>query len=608
MISDLAFWKSEGIVEEDSTIPHKIMPISYWKTTATNPCTINVSTLVEEPIQYVGENDRWETLSGVVANGKYFDNPNGEGKYLNIVAGQLVETIETINNVCDRGSVITYNSMPTPSSYDVYGNTMICAYAEEHIVVSYNMTSGLNPVGTIVAGIRGEVDIGLYDAPNRPRLNFPSFVKFNPDSGNFAVYSSGFCKSFKEFTISGTFIAQFMDNSLVPSTNQLLYNFPVDGQMAHTPLNPNGLIGLLTPDVSDTVPENIANDQWFVTGMDFVNTDGNQPTLFVGMWKYSNVERNMYKIYALARHDNDPSYNCVAIPIYEGSSYSAGSVDDELISDFCVTKKTNNYQGTGKTRVEIVLIRPRGLSYKMYQQYTMSWDFQLGLTMLITSGSFLDNGDFSYLVDNDELKYNVRAECRVAYNNNNSQRSILVSFMSYKIRRWDAIVAGLTNILATGGTLVAFGSLGLTLKGAATWGVIFENFLSLGLITVSGVLFSLVVIGLGVLVYILTRPKDQILYTTRRIVANITAEPTTYTYFVGHAVEDKNQYLHEAWFKTDGSESHILATNNSNSASGTDTIMYASLFNESKTDSTKNIRILKGPYNLKRVGTSDAFS
>src|SRR5690606_38319395 len=154
--------------------------------------------------------------------------------------------------------------------------------------------------------------------------------------------------------------------------------------------------------------------------------------------------------------------------------------------------------------------------------------------------------------------------------------------------------------------VVGLGALGIALKGASARGVIFET--ALGGITVAGTIFTAVVIAAGILVYILTRPKDQILYVTVRIIADTSTNTTTYSYNIGSAVEDSNATLHEAWFLTNGAESHISATNNSSAGAGTDTIMYASLIAESAQNTGVTTGILKGPYNLKREATTSAFS
>lgn len=512
--------------------------VDMWKTNASNPCTINVSTLVYEPLMYNSNDDKYYvTSTHALASGKYFDNPDGQGYYMVIISGVLQKGLEQATNVCNRlpnneatKSYFEQELKGIVSSYDVYNNYVLVAYSNLHIVVRYTKDMYGAP-GKIVAGSLSTMDLGLS---NNSLLANPNRIKVNPTNGDFVVYSNGFQQTFKVFTINGVFKYKCNDSTDPSSTtSNLNYKDPLPNDIPGVPANWNGLVGKLTfrdYGSGDSQIDKSTNELWSVEQLDFYTSPGgNVETILVGIWNLNkDTEENRYEIYAI--HYN-PGGHTFGIPTYVQKLYEVHNYKhdgDELIPSFCISKVVP--LNSTSDRVEIVVIFPKWTGsnsvYRLIELKFRASATELGgiLPGYSSLGPIRDVNSYSHHIGSEQFRGNLKSEIR-----RNSSGELILHTMNYRYSKWLYrrevakqwfITANLTNAAVGLGFALyswAQGVNAILISGTA-WGVI-------------GIVIAFAAI---IVVHLLNKPDKHAKYTVVKIQPSSGSSETTYTDFGGH--------------------------------------------------------------------------
>lgn len=516
----------------------------YWKTIASNPCSVNPDTFTHEPLYFNEADGKYYVASTMaLANGKYFDNPYGQGKYLNIVDGVPDDTIESINYVCNR---LPDNEAPRSyfedelngvrTSVDVYNNYILIAYGNLNIVVRYPksaMTTN-TAVGKIVAGEIGTTDVGKTV---NAYLNLPLLIKANPANGNFVVYSGGYFKSFKVFDINGNFLYRHMDSDNPDSTTSNLNYKPSAPQyVVSIPANWTGIVGKLTyrdfGSSSSQLDQTIDN-LWYLEAMDFVTIPGtNTETVFILLYSHVNsTGANNFAIYALYHYPAGELFGTPTIVQNLATGTSGVTEDkDELIPTMCVSKMYST--GVDQARVELTFIHPLGTGDKNYQQveYRLEHYLEAGIIpwMNPATSTVVTIGNFNYDVGNQKFDFSIKTDIK-----KDSSNKLIVAVCSYKFKRWDYQREQLEFWAANAsvaGVLVAMGFILQNLPGTSvSWKIFGITPTTQGLI---GVAIAAVIQVAAFL--LIPKPTKRVHYTVFTITPSSGGGATTYTRNSGH--------------------------------------------------------------------------
>lgn len=532
----------------------------YWKTTAINPCTINVNTLIKEPLFYDYLTDKYYVAAtGEFADGKYFSNSKGNGIYIVIVAGTIQSnTIESLNYSCNRdytGYVQYADIKPKITSQDTYGDYIFCVYSTLNIVVRYpNNHENGNPTGLVVAGNIGQQDLGRGTPLEEPLLSAPTYIKCCHASNRFVVYSNGMHKSFKVFDINGNFLYKFRDSVSQSSSSNLEYQTPGANEVGYIPMNPNGLVGLLGAkhfgDTESAMTQTVAN-LWHVVAMDFIRI-GSADIVFVGLWRFSKTGNvNSFMIMSLSQIVGATSgLNCRVNTLYSLPSFSQRQ--NEIIPGFSVSR-VNSVSGEATSRwINIAVVIPRAFE----ETTTVGWMFsdlrEVRWKYYLTGNNPNYNNNTNRkvsLVPFDlgltPLRENVVAEVRRGFNG-----EIAVLAICSHIKRSDIILEYLVHVLATGGTAATLLAIGLQLQGASEWFPIWNN--AFGIkdfeITGAGLTFTIVALAITWWVYKETKPDPRLIYSVFYLIPD-SSTPTVYNYEFAHSLKS---------FVSGNSMNHIL--------------------------------------------------
>ena len=490
---------------------------SYWKTTSNDPCNIDVSTLIEVEILKDPDDGKWYELDKGVAtpaNGKYFLNPEGNGRYYVYSNGVQEESSASINYSCFRfpDNKIMAKQLSMPGSFDTYGNYMYVAYPAENIVVRFSIAEGGSTVanklnrdaeGEIVAGQYGKMDLGGGTAEEASLLSTPSLIKCNPDNGDFVVYSDGNIKHFKAFKSDGTYMYRFMDQS--PSTpGHLEYPAPVGNDIEGLPTKPSrsgGLLDQLTMKFSTSNPSDAdirtqISNTWKITSLEFFSgTTGSQPTdsdgnhiLVLNMWRRLSNGLNEHKLARITKvSDYFPESNCDVVPELTIPSASLIGEGDEIPSTVLLHK---HQLSSNKTRISLLTIKPRSLSYNQFQLEELRYTYDRDIRLPIDEDrEVLNKGLHSYQPRRD-FKGSIRIHA--TYSKRDDSVKFIASTYEYDLNSYffqsvKAVSAGAGSAGGAGLLLFVFRNSIPPLVELGTWlGIQF---------TLSGVL-----LGVGILV------------------------------------------------------------------------------------------------------------
>jgi hypothetical protein len=271
----------------------------------------------------------------ILANFHFFPTDSLVLGFKQIISG-VIQDYSTTYTQCVPSTNVYYQDMGTPADISIYGNNMLACYPNQHVVVKYNLSTGTNPTGVIVAGVLNNVCTG----PSMPTyLNTPMLVEWKDDGQKFVVYSGGPFKTLKIFSASGVFF-RTTDFSNSPVDSEWAYNTPSGGdplQYYITPSSTTSLVGLLTS--FSTSLDNF----WIPVSLNFAsrNSSGDKcDDIFIGLWNKTNANINKFKIYAVSMFNyTGSSSNSSTKLVYNNTGYVIPSETD-LIRSFKIIKTT----------------------------------------------------------------------------------------------------------------------------------------------------------------------------------------------------------------------------------------------------------------------------
>lgn len=424
---------------------------TYWRTTASNPCTVDVSTLEEIELIYNDSDKKYYYAStGGLASGSFFDNEKGSGVYMVINAGVVEASAGSSNNrSCMRGPVYRNDISEYESAFDTSGNYIFICYSILNIVVRYPLTGGgSNPQGTIVAGGMGANDLGHMTSTENTFLNNPNLIKCNHSNSTFAVYSSGVVKSVKIFNYSGALIRSLYDTT--DPGSMFRYQTPTSSEIAKYPINPNGLLGKLTYKHYGTTEANTTrsvNELWTAVSIDYFlgSSASDSYVVLLGIWN-KNDGVNNYEIWSFCAVPS-PLPSGTARVNLEFTSYGHSFNNRDIISSFC---RVNTSGSVHKLLMMHPLGGPDPIRGYRQTHLEMTYTTTSGLPGF-TSKTVTDLGSFPYGIGSKTIEGHVACDIRVS-----TEGNVLCGVMVHGKSKWDTIYEAIrswVSVAATGGLL-----------------------------------------------------------------------------------------------------------------------------------------------------------
>lgn len=402
-------------------------------------------------------------------SGTIFETSNKDTNFIRYVDGVPQDSTE---NVCPTiPSVIRWSEMGPPSDISKYGNLILAAYPEYHVIIKYDISTGTDPIGTIVAGEWYRERRNIYD--NNQWLNQPTHVEWRDDGLAFVVFSGG---GYKFFTYYNYHVPSGLSIFITVAGGE---SFDYQGQIdqGYTTKPPeNGLLmDLLTPRLSN---DESANDRFFLVRKLQYNKGvyDNADVVTVGIYNKQNDGYNGFAIYAFVRDPDSllGEYIQEQWVLYYTDLIRDG--DSDIVRDFAVTKKTSGNSAIGETFFQIAVVTPRStahggsdrfryyglheVSYRLYKGTAGTGAtnaYRLGNIGTTPSTSRLVGHYRINSVNNNQYSSHVKAD--INYVNG----YLYVTVMAAKVGNWksikDFLKEAFTSVGSIAGTTVLAGAL-----------------------------------------------------------------------------------------------------------------------------------------------------
>lgn len=460
--------------------PSSTLPMSVWKVTG-SPCT---GTRTNVMVYYNAENNLFyaDEEKTILLNGTFFDQDNTLGRYIIVEDGIPGDPI---NNVCPLTSVIRWKDMGQPSCVDRYGNTILAAYANKHVVVKYTLSPGeTNPIGTIVAGTMNIMQRNRGE--HATALNYPSLVKWREDGQRFAVFNSGNCKSIKVFDSNGNFLWSPSSSNYFGQIIDPEWDYNKDGDYATTPKKTGGLLSLMTPTTTNV--DDIKETIWAPSKLEYFSGtstgEGYGEVVMLGLANKhynSDTERfvSAYKMYSIfGMWDGDlcwtALFNTFEVPISD--QYTAGLFNistkrkeiRDVIPDFTIMRKSTS---SSTVTYDIAFVFPRAWTksgddkYRYYEQQEYKVAMNYGAISYTVSNRYVGS---RRIYNGGSGVYNKNVRASIARAGNNLYVYVRATDLSF----WDYTDAMLEGaITGVGLGLIAWGAAEIISSTATVLGI-----------------------------------------------------------------------------------------------------------------------------------------
>ncbi|AOM75989.1 hypothetical protein [Pedobacter steynii] len=470
-----------------------------WEVSASSPCS---SPRVAKKLYFNKDTRKYYSnyQMTVIADGYFFSSENTLDPYAVITNGEITQTTG-----CPVTITLRKSDMGIPTDISKFGNLLLCAYADKHVVMLYDTSTGTNPIGTIVAGQMNNPQTG-YDM-GRELLNMPMLVQWRDTGGFFAVYSGGSFKSVKIFNQQG-----YRAGGSQVDDDEWAYK-PVEGGGVNNancvPLNPGSLVDLLT------AKDSSLNGFWLPVTLQYVEKtgDGAFDAIVLGIWNKSSDNYNYFKTYAISLVEVDYFGNSRSLTsgISTHSGLRDGDVD--MIRSFAVTRKKAESHPTPKYKaysLTLTVVAPRSWTVGGNDRYK-NYEVEEVIVWMVDRPNVISDEYRSPGIEPKSIKYkgryrinsnsnnvwknNVKAE--IAYNGQN----LIVVIKSSSVSQWARIKSWAT--LASVEAVWITSTVVTSLSSVATGGF-FTVFFPLA--PIAGSPAGVVIAIVAVLLYFLLKP------------------------------------------------------------------------------------------------------